>query len=141
MGWHTTSWLVLRCLVPKMMLLMMHQPYFHQPWQLDRYNAFNQGSCATHREAGAPVRQDAQRQQRGRHDALRALARRRQQPDQLVAAAFPLRMSSCASSSSSLCTVYPYRVCLVEHAVKATNTGNTFHACFVLSWAIKPPNT
>ena len=28
--------IVLRCLVPKMMLLMMHQPHLHQPWRLDR---------------------------------------------------------------------------------------------------------
>ena len=36
LGWHTTSWIVLRCLVPLMMLLMMHQPHLHQPWRLDK---------------------------------------------------------------------------------------------------------
>ena len=28
------------CLVPLMMLLMMHQPHLHQPWRLDRCNPF-----------------------------------------------------------------------------------------------------
>ena len=34
-GWLTTSWIDLRCLVPLLMLLMMHQPHLHQPWRLD----------------------------------------------------------------------------------------------------------
>ena len=34
-GWHTTSWIVLRCLVPLAMLLTMHQPHLHQPRWLD----------------------------------------------------------------------------------------------------------
>ena len=41
-GWLTTvvtSWIVLRCLVPSMMLLVMHQPHLHEPWRLDRCNA------------------------------------------------------------------------------------------------------
>ena len=29
------------CLVPLMMLLMMHQPHLHQPWRLDRCGLFN----------------------------------------------------------------------------------------------------
>ena len=29
---------VLRCLVPFMMLLMMHQPHLHRPWRLNRCN-------------------------------------------------------------------------------------------------------
>ena len=34
---HTTSSrILLRCLVPWMMLLMMHQPQLYQPWRLDR---------------------------------------------------------------------------------------------------------
>ena len=37
-GLHTTSWVVLRCLVPLMMLLMMYQPHLNQPWRLDRCN-------------------------------------------------------------------------------------------------------
>ena len=39
-GWHTTSFIVLRCLVPSMMPLMMHQPHLHQPWGLDRHSPF-----------------------------------------------------------------------------------------------------
>ena len=39
-GWHTTSWSVLRCLVPLMMLLTMHQPHLYQPWRQDRRNPF-----------------------------------------------------------------------------------------------------
>ena len=31
---------VLRCSVPLMMLLMMHQASLHQPWRLDEYNPF-----------------------------------------------------------------------------------------------------
>ena len=34
-GWHTLSRIVFRCLLPKIMLLMMHQPPLHQPWRLD----------------------------------------------------------------------------------------------------------
>ena len=33
--WHTTSCIVFRCLVPLIMLLIMHQPHLHQPWRLD----------------------------------------------------------------------------------------------------------
>ena len=30
----------MRCLMPLMMLLMMHQSQLHQPWRLDRCNPF-----------------------------------------------------------------------------------------------------
>ena len=42
-GWHTISWTALKCLVPLMMLLMLHQPQVHQPWRLDRCDTFMPG--------------------------------------------------------------------------------------------------
>ena len=33
-------WYVLMCLMPSMMLLMMHRPPLHQPWRLHRCNPF-----------------------------------------------------------------------------------------------------
>ena len=47
--WHTTSWIVLICLVSLMMLLMMRQPHLHQPWRLNRCTSFIH-SAMMHRE-------------------------------------------------------------------------------------------
>ena len=53
-GWRNLSRIVLKCLVPWMMLLMMHQPHLHQPWRLDRCSPFIH-SCPTPSDTASHV--------------------------------------------------------------------------------------
>ena len=39
---HTTTWIVLMPVVPRLMPLMMHQSHLHQRWRLDRWDTCNQ---------------------------------------------------------------------------------------------------
>ena len=58
-GVHTSSFNVLRCSVPVIMRLTMHQPHLHQPWWLDRCNAFMHSLSNLHGlEAGLPLPQE-----------------------------------------------------------------------------------